>query len=639
MPARPALDSVQSGHMHAASDNPGSPAAVYAARAEAFRTEVSGLTERFNRLANLRLVAFIAAAACLMWGFSQGGPAAIGGGLILAVVFLVLVRQHRLIGLRRERVTGLHAINVEAGERLARRWQNVPLRHAVEPDRQHPYAGDLDLFGHGSLLHLLDTTRTSMGQTTLALWLLDGANPNVVRERQRAVAELSARLDFCQELELRGVLHGAARADPEPLLAWAEGEPWLLRRRGLLWASRISPLLLCGLAVAQATGLLDWPLWLPFLFLNALLWQLIGKQAYATLSSISVQEGGFRQYAASLGLLATTPVEAPLLERLLGRLTAAGRSAYAHMRDLERTTRLVLPRGAQVYWVLQTILLWDVHVLAALEGWQNRTGKYARAWLETLGDIEALAALAALAHAHPDWTMPDIDEAACQVEAEQAGHPLLPPGVRVDNDVALGPPGRFLLVTGSNMAGKSTFLRTIGTNIVLAQAGGPVCARSFRLPPLALCTTMRVVDSLERGVSTFLAEVLRLKQVVDAARADHAGRSLCYLLDEILQGTNTAERLIAARQVIHFLLEHGAIGAVSTHDLTLADTPELDPRAQRVHFSETLTAGPAGPIMTFDYQLQPGLATSTNALRLVALLGLQHAGQTPTMSEFARGLS
>jgi hypothetical protein len=610
--------------MHGGSERPDSPEAVYAARAEAFRTEAIGLTVRFNRLANLRLVAFLAAAVCLIWGLSQAAPAAIGGGLVLGAAFVALVRYHRILGLRRDSASCLAAINMEARERLARRWQNVPLRHVVRADPQHAYAADLDLFGHASLLHLLDTTRTSMGQATLARWLLEGAAPNIVRERQRGIAELAVCLDFRQELEVRGALHGATRADPEPLLAWAESAPWLLRRRGLLWASRISPVLLCGLGLAQATGLLAWPLWLPFLFLNAVLWQLLGKQAYATLYPLSIQEGAFRQYAASLGLLATTSFEAPLLERLLLSLTTAGRSAYAHMRALERTTRLVLPRGAQVYWVVQFILLWDVHVLAALEGWQARTGQCARGWLETLGEIEALAALAALAHAHPDWALPEVDETACRVEAQQAGHPLLPPDLRVDNEVALGPRGTFLLVTGSNMAGKSTFLRTIGTNIVLAQAGGPVCARSFRMPPLALHTSMRVVDSLERGVSTFLAEVLRLKHVVDAARADEAGRTLCYLLDEILQGTNTAERQIAARQVIRFLLAHGAIGAVSTHDLTLADTAEFDARAHRVHFSETLTAGPAGPVMTFDYRLQPGLATSTNALRLVELLGLGH---------------
>ena len=199
---------------------------------------------------------------------------------------------------------------------------------------------------------------------------------------------------------------------------------------------------------------------------------------------------------------------------------------------------------------------------------------------------------------------------------------MLAPQIRIDNDITLGPRGTFVLVTGSNMAGKSTYLRTIGTNIVLAQAGGPVCARTFAMPPLDLCTSMRVVDSLERGVSTFFAEVMRLKDVVEVARQATSGRTVCYLLDEILQGTNSAERQIAVRQVIGFLLAQDAIGAVSTHDLALADLPELAPAAEFVHFQETLTAGPDGPRMSFGYRLQPGLATSTNALRLVALLGL-----------------
>ncbi|MGI9148212.1 MAG: MutS-related protein, partial [Chloroflexota bacterium] len=293
--------------------------------------------------------------------------------------------------------------------------------------------------------------------------------------------------------------------------------------------------------------------------------------------------------------------------------------------------------SAQVYWVVQAIFLWDVHVLAALEGWQARVGVRARAWLETLGEIEALAALAALAHAHPDWVLPEIEQSGCQIQAQQAGHPLLSPEVRVDNDVSVGPPGTFLLVTGSNMAGKSTFLRTIGTNVVLAQAGGPVCAQAFRMPPLALCTSMRVVDSLERGVSTFLAEVLRLKQVVDAARAPDVGQTRCYLLDEILQGTNTADRQIAARRVIRFLLARGAIGAVSTHDLGLADAPEFAATAHSVHFSETLTAGPDGPVMKFGYRLEPGLATSSNALRLLDILGVDADEHCPSTASSALG--
>ncbi|MGI9147111.1 MAG: hypothetical protein ACR2IK_11245, partial [Chloroflexota bacterium] len=394
-------------------EQPGTPGPVYAARAEAFRAEAIRLTQRFNRFANLRLAAFVACAACLIWGVAQAAPVLLGGGLVLGAAFVVLVRFHHLVGLRRDRAASLHRINTEALARLGRRWQDVPLRHVLQADRLHPYAADLDLFGHASLLHLLDTTRTPIGQATLAGWLLKGAAPSVVRERQHGVADLVSRLDFRQELEVRGAIERAPLPDPEALLVWAASEPWLVRRRRLLWAARLSPVLLCMLGLAQAIGLLAWPVWLPWLFVNTLLWQVLGKRAYATLTRISTQADAFQHYAAGFDLLSSAAFEAPLLKRLLAILRTDGRSAYAHMRHLERLTRLVLPRSAQVYWVVQAIFLWDVHVLAALEGWQARVGVRARACLETLGEIEALAALAGLAHAHPDWVLPEIEQSGC----------------------------------------------------------------------------------------------------------------------------------------------------------------------------------------------------------------------------------
>jgi DNA mismatch repair ATPase MutS len=221
--------------------------------------------------------------------------------------------------------------------------------------------------------------------------------------------------------------------------------------------------------------------------------------------------------------------------------------------------------------------------------------------------------------------------------ASGIGHPLLHDDVRVVNDVEVGPPRTFLLVTGSNMSGKSTLLRSLGVNIVLAGAGAPVCATELRLPPVRLWTSVRVQDSLERGISFFMAELQRLKQIVDAARdsgpddpplalgatSPHRGESprVFYLLDEILQGTNTAERQIAARRIIRFLVDQGAIGAVSTHDLTLAEGPELTPAARPIHFADTVSRDGEGPPMTFDYKIRPGLATTTNALRLMELIG------------------
>jgi len=270
------------------------------------------------------------------------------------------------------------------------------------------------------------------------------------------------------------------------------------------------------------------------------------------------------------------------------------------------------------------VTLWDIHLLGAFERWQARAGRHAREWLEALGEAEALSALAGLLHANPGWAMPEIDPAADRLRGEELGHPLIPVSKRVDNDVEVGPPGTFLLVTGSNMSGKSTLLRAIGVNVVLANAGGPVCARSLRLPTLALWTSMRVEDSLERGVSFFMAELERLKAVVDAAHSVRAEgeRRLLYLLDEILQGTNTAERQIAARRIIMHLVKEGAIGAVSTHDLTLAANPEIEEAARLVHFTETIREGAEGMVMSFDYKLRPGIATSTNALKLMEIVGL-----------------
>jgi hypothetical protein len=603
-----------------------SPDAVYRARVAAFDLEATRLSRRFNRIANVRLATFLAAAACLIWGVFQDAGAIVVLGLALGVVFVMLVRYHRMLGLQRDRARGLRDVNTESIERLARRWENIPLRHSVTAAPQHPYAADLDVFGRASLLHLLDTTRTSMGQATLARWLLAASDPDTVRARQAAMLELAPMLEFRQDLQVSAAPDNDSPPDPEPLLAWSESEA-PRRRTALLWVARISPVLLCVAGVAQALGLVSPPVWLVFLFVNLLLWQVHGQQAYGKLERVASQEPGLRQYAASFDLLAGVSFNAPRLAALHGSLSSDGQSAAAQTHALERIARRVIPRSALAYWVVQSISLWDIHVLASLEDWQATASPRLREWLEALGEIEALAALAALAHAHPGWAVPNIDAAARKLEAEHSGHPLIAPDTRVDNAITLGPTGTFVLVTGSNMAGKSTYLRTIGTNLVLAQAGGPVCARMFRMPPLELCTSMRVVDSLERGVSTFFAEVIRLKHVVDIARRVDGGRTVCYLLDEILQGTNSAERQVAVRQVLSFLLARRSIGAVSTHDLALADLPELSARAHLVHFQETLTDGPAGPSMSFRYQLQPGIATSTNALRLVAMLGLDARAQ------------
>jgi DNA mismatch repair ATPase MutS len=277
-----------------------------------------------------------------------------------------------------------------------------------------------------------------------------------------------------------------------------------------------------------------------------------------------------------------------------------------------------------VYLPLQVLFLIDFHFLLLMEHWQTRNREHAPHWFRALGELEALLALALLKRNHPSWCLPQVDVAAQEFTARELGHPLLIPTKCVLNDVQLGPAGELLLVTGSNMSGKSTLLRAVGLNIVLAQAGGPTCATILAMPPVELATSMRVRDSLTEGVSFYMAELRRLKEVVDLARQYHgrADRRLLFLLDEILLGTNSRERHIAVEHVLGHLIGQGALGAVTTHDLDLANSPVLSAHARCVHFKETYETDAGQQRMSFDYRLRQGVCTTTNALKLLKIVGL-----------------
>ncbi|HTE18669.1 MAG TPA: MutS family DNA mismatch repair protein, partial [Armatimonadota bacterium] len=392
----------------------------------------------------------------------------------------------------------------------------------------------------------------------------------------------------------------------------------------LRWYAWLGPVALVLLAAASYLGLMPYPLWaIPFL-LNLVIGATAGRSAYHTISAVAADHRAIAAYAGQLELLTASPFTDAHLQRLHATLGEGEASAPAMLRRLGSTASMAIPPSSMLYLPIQALTLWDVHVVFALERWKHQAGSRVRAWLDALGTFEALAALAGLSHDNPAWVFPQLAETHDRLAARQVGHPLLREDVRVHNDVSLGPPGTFLLVTGSNMSGKSTLLRSIGVNAVLAQAGGAVCADNLSLPPVTIWTSVRVQDSLERGVSFFLAELQRLKLVVDAATEASESDSprVLYLLDEILQGTNTAERSVAARQIIAYLVGQGAIGAVSTHDLALVDDPRLEPIAHTVHFTDTVGEGPDAPPMSFDYRLRPGVATTTNALRLMRLIGL-----------------
>ncbi|MBA2355029.1 MAG: DNA mismatch repair protein MutS, partial [Acidobacteria bacterium] len=525
-------------------------------------------------------------------------------------------------------------LNRDALARRARDWKALPAPWHPIGLVDHPYADDLDVFGHASLAQLLGPVRTPCGRETLTRWLLPAARVSrgLVEARQSAVRELTPMVDFRQQFAGEAlavpvpvsVSVSAASAEPRDVahvIRWAEAASASNRPVWLALTAAVFGAATTAGALASFFGLTpDW--WVLTAAAGWALrwwWRDPIEQTFAGAAG----EYGLRPWAPLIDLVTRQSWSSPLLVQAQADLGGDHRPAPQALRALERLVGLSDVRhSVWLYVPLQTLTLWDLHVWWALDRWRGRHGRSVRRWLDVVGRVEAVTALASVAFDQPTWTFPEIDDDLARIEADSLGHPLLADASRVTNDATIGPPGRFLLITGSNMSGKSTLLRAVGLNVVLAQAGGPVCATRFRLPPLALHTSMRISDSLELGLSLFMASLVRLQGIVTAARAAGDDWRVCYLLDEVLQGTNSAERQVAVRTIMRHLLSCHAIGAVTTHDLELAREPSFAAQADSFHLQETLGGTAAAVTMSFDYRLRPGPAQAGNAMQLLRMLGL-----------------
>lgn len=407
------------------------------------------------------------------------------------------------------------------------------------------------------------------------------------------------------------------RPDPAGLLAWAEstdGPPSVL-----YWIAWVVPATVAGVIAAGPV------LGVPREAVTAIVIAALAVGTAASwrlspmLARVSTRESAATRWRAMLALIEREAFEAPRLIGLRDRLVAEGRRASDEMAALQRIVGFVDARNNEVFrFLVAPFLMWDVHCTAALVRWRARSGARLRGWLDALGEIEAYGSLGAFAFEHPEFTWPELAPEPT-FEARALGHPLIDGGRRVGNDVRLPSSGRALVVTGSNMSGKSTLLRAIGLNAVLGFAGAPVCARAMRLGPSRVATSIRVEDSLEQGVSHFYAELQRLKRVLDRAGESGEAPPVLFLLDEILHGTNSRERVVGACAVVRQLLARAALGAVSTHDLGItALEEELGGVVENAHFEEQVS----GDAMTFDYVLRPGIVKSSNALRLMRAIGI-----------------
>jgi len=619
------------------------PAPVpYAANAARHANARDQEGQRSERISRLRLAAFLIGAIALIWMWSRGsGVLPLGMAIGAFILFGLFVTLHARVDERIARHEALRVVNTRALARIGRLWNELPDESAPPgfDVSAHPFAVDLDLFGRASLFQWLGPAATPRGQASLASWLIHPAGRTEIVERQAAIAELASNDQWRIVLAAHGILAAGARQhEIDAFVAWAEGPHSFGARAHVMQVVVLTIVLTLWASIAvQAAGLTSLALWPIPLMAGIILSFATAKRVQTALDRAGGGQEALARYAALFEHAVMAPASTPRLQALLERMSGKSGTAPACMRSLNRLLGFgELRRSAAIlHGPVQALTLWDFHVLFALERWRNANGRRVRGWLDALGELDALSVLATMQRDNPHWAVPDVGvenlaasgfsrkpgvSRAPVIEAVALGHPLIPDEKRVANDITVGPPGTFVLITGSNMSGKSTLLRSLGLNIVLAHAGGCVCAERMSLPECDLQTSIRVQDSLERGLSYFMAALARLKGVVDAAEHERPGRTLVFLLDEILQGTNSAERSIAVRAVTRHLLDAGAIGAMTTHDLGLAEEEPIKSAAGLMHFSEIID--PDGT-MRFDYVLKPGLATSRNALRLMQMIGIE----------------
>ncbi|MEZ5318945.1 MAG: hypothetical protein R2752_16210 [Vicinamibacterales bacterium] len=625
--------------------------AEYTARLEARRRTLADRERTHVRMSRLRLA--IAAAGVVM--LFAGGAPWVPWLLVPLAAFLIAAAVHARVLDARDRARSAVAFYERGLARLRHEWMGQGSRGDQYAPAGHPYAEDLDLFGCGSLFELLSSARTRAGEDTLAAWLLAPAPPTEVRDRQAAVRELAPMLDLREAV---AVLGDGIRigVDAPTLRGWAASQVSLGRpavRLVLAALATITAALLGWWLVADPPPVLVVRAAVILLGVHGLIGLWYRARVQDVLHAVDPASRDLELLTGLLHRIETATFTSPRLRALQAELGGRARPASAEIARLAQLVALLRSRRNVLFALPAALVLWTTQVAHGIEAWRRRAGPHVARWLAVSGEFEALTSMAAFAAEHPDYAFPEVvaseagpatDEedgdrttawtdhgpasastaspasrqAAPMIEVEGLAHVLLP-DTAVPNDVALGADApHLLIVSGSNMSGKSTFLRALGVAVVLAQAGAPVRATRFRCTPLAVGASIRIQDSLQDGRSRFFAEITRLKQVVDLARTRRGGA--LFLLDEILAGTNSHDRRHGAEALLRGLIALGAIGLATTHDLALGEiVHHPDVRAANVHFEDAFVDG----VLRFDYRLRPGLVRTSNALELMRSIGLE----------------
>lgn len=593
----------------------------------AYRERITHLQQKLavrvknkKRLGSVRLVSFLAAILLFFIFLSINGLLASVCAVVLIIVFAIVTKKDIENTKKLRFIEQLIQINKE--ELKALEGDILSFNSGVEfMDNEHPYTGDLDIFGKHSIFQMLNRTTTGRSAEKLAGWLKYPETKEVIDQRQKSVKALAEAVEWRQDIQAIGRNDKIKESNFEQILAWAKSKPENenLKKWNVLTSVALSMTVI--FILLASFGLASWQLlWISLIVHSWIIWR-SGKIVMPHYALLSKTVASLSALEKSLYLISNKEFKDPGLKALQKDLDSGQAlrrmKAYEVIESLRKImAQLDIRYNPLVHFPLNLLLFWDWHQYRALSSMHRKVGERLLKWADIYVEIEALCSLANLAYNNRDWDFPEIKEQHFTFEATQLGHPLIVSKKRVCSDVELGGVGKMMLITGSNMAGKSTFLRSVGVNVVLAMAGAPVCAKKMSLSPVKVISSMRIADNLEENISTFYAELKKLEYII--AEAKKKGRNLL-LMDEILRGTNSNDRHAGSRALIEQLLKVDAVGILATHDLALTDLEEKYPQQVfNYHFDVQVQK----EVLFFDYALKHGICTSMNASILMRKIGI-----------------
>jgi hypothetical protein len=599
--------------------SPSSPSEEYRLRQQAREASVAHFEQIHLRLGNLRLSLVVAALGAAWWRLERN-DFSVWWLLLPLFMFVALAVFHAKVLRQRSRAERAVDFYRRGLARIEDRWVGSGPKGERIDTSSSLYAADLDLFGHGSLFQLLSQARTRMGEDTLANWLLAPATREEILERHAAIVELRSRLDLREDLAILGEKpHNTedlkSGVYPAALTEWAE-TPNQLPRQSVRWLAR----LLAVAAVAAALVWVELGTKTPFFavaIVEAIVLGALRRPTKAIVESTPRALEDIQMLALILSRLDRDVFESPRLRAIKLKFCSHNLSASGAITRLSNIVQCIYSLDGPLVKLLNLPLLVSVQIAYAAEAWRESHGGAVKAWLDSVGEFEALLSIAAYSYEHPADPFPEFVDGEPTFNAVELGHPLIPVVKCVRNVVNLGSETKVLLVSGSNMSGKSTLMRAVGMNAVLAMAGAPVRAQCLKLTPLRVGASILVHDSLLEGNSRFYAEITRLHNVCMIAERQPP---VLFLLDELLQGTNSQDRLIGAEGTVSALVESGAIGMISTHDLALTQlSVKGDGHVRNVHLQDEIIDGK----MKFDFRLRDGVVPRSNGIELMRLIGLK----------------